>query len=530
VKRSASFERDLNFTFCDGRLSSVALSIAFVAIFLVSADSDASLKAKLDQKVTIEIQPTSLKEALDQITKQFRVRFEIDSKAFPRIGSYHLPEESCVMLRRLENVPLGRALDKLLNDMGASYRVRDGIIFVVPQFDPVIKCASPEEEVRLVIDWAKPAVERKDGATAVIISGKAYLRSADGKSRKPVNWAQPISVALSRSYRNPPNWTHGLDEQDTVWNEGWINWDPWELKPPRSDGSFLARFEVRKISRAVGATKRFRVGVVLGRMDDEPIWSPDSPPLPQSVAEVEIPGPGPISPTLQLINACTLAPRFGRYNPARLVRAVNHLRGLGKEKAIAAVREYLCLGQSGAIDAAIPIDPANIDTANPGCVLLIVPLLFESLKAPPPLQAADLLAWQDIPFLTSLADLRNKGVECLDNSQLAPLVNWAVKHGRLIPKPLRPPDDPCRAVDELIVTLQSKAAARAADAAEDSSVLYRLRLQAWNMLAHIPGLQDNRRAGALFPWNRQEEWDRLKADARRLKVHWDENRQEYMAN
>jgi hypothetical protein len=87
---------------------------------------------------------------------------------------------------------------------------------------------------------------------------------------------------------------------------------------------------------------------------------------------IEVPGPRPISPILQAING---APSVDgeRFNPVMLVRAVNRLHALGKEKAIKEMREYLKI--AGDWDRA-ERDPANIDTSDYQCLFLIIRLLF----------------------------------------------------------------------------------------------------------------------------------------------------------
>jgi hypothetical protein len=499
------------------------LITTFLAISLVSADSEASLKAKLDQKVTLQMEPGSLQDALDALSKQFHITFQIDKRAFEKAG-FNDARWDTVVLEKVENVPLGKAVHQLLYKMGASYRTMDGKVVVVPRFEPIIK-PSPDEQARLVIEWAKPEVKRTHGETSIVLSGKAYLRSSDGRSRRPVDWVQPIDIALARSYKNPPDWSKGLNREDTVWyDQEFINWKRWDFdwekgdfKPPRSDGSFGEEFPVHEIHRAVGATKRFRVGIVLGgRVDEGPVWTPEAPVLPQSVADVEIPGPAPISRTLQIING-TAGPLDLTYDPAAAIRAVNHLRALGQEKAIQALRDFGRLAESTERNG--PVDSANIDTSTRACVELLVPLVFQKVDLAAPRQLPDLVLWQDIPFLTYLGD-RPKRRLFDPHSFVGPpysLVDWAANHGKIINKPLRPPNDPCAAVDALVAKLQHNPEPWREEL---------LRMEAWRMLSRIPALADQSRAESLP----QPQWDRLKADVRRFKVRWDEDRQEYVAN
>jgi hypothetical protein len=78
------------------------------------------------------------------------------------------------------------------------------------------------------------------------------------------------------------------------------------------------------------------------------------------------PGDNPLvslSKTLQLINACP-TPLGWNYDPIALVRAANHLRALGKDKAIASLREFLDVAHDTGYDRD-RIDPASFSKALP---------------------------------------------------------------------------------------------------------------------------------------------------------------------
>jgi hypothetical protein len=119
-------------------------------------------------------------------------------------------------------------------------------------------------------------------------------------------------------------------------------------------------------------------------------WRNEAPILSQTVQMIEVPGPKPISRTLQLINACP-TPIGWDFDPIALVRAANHLRSLGKEKSIEALREFLKL----AYDTGYTrdrIDPENIDTSNQWCLATLVPVVFDAVGVPLPEMRASLAA------------------------------------------------------------------------------------------------------------------------------------------
>src|SRR5262249_4443641 len=156
-----------------------------------------------------------------------------------------------------------------------------------------------------------------------------------------------------RSPQNALDWTHFHLRDNTVGSDVVVGMKivtgvrsgpdgkstpiPIEKKPP---GEFTGRFRLSEIERPVGGKKAFQLGLCLGAKNGKQIpWATDQPVLPQSLTKVEIAGPESLSETMRLINGCP-TPLGWDYDPAAAVRAANHLRGLGTEKAVAALREF----------------------------------------------------------------------------------------------------------------------------------------------------------------------------------------------
>src|SRR5262249_37820959 len=149
-----------------------------------------------------------------------------------------------------------------------------------------------------------------------------------------------------------------------------------------------------RIESPVGATKPFQVGLCFGeKKGKEVTWSNVAPILPQSVTMLGVTGPTPLSRPLQLINACP-TPIGWNYDPIALGRATNRLQSLGKNKAIAALREFSEMAPWGGFDRP-RIDPKNIDTSNEYCLAGLVPLVFDGVP-----QETSIRVWQGIPFHT----------------------------------------------------------------------------------------------------------------------------------
>jgi hypothetical protein len=275
------------------------------------------------------------------------------------------------------------------------------------------------------------------------------------------------------------------------------------------------KIHLSEIESPVGETKPFLVGLCLGEKKGKKVsWSTTAPVLPQSVTMIDVSGPTPLSRTLQLINACPV-PYDGIdvYDPIALVRAVNHLRSLGKDKAIAELREFLKVTYypEDTGYTRYRIDPKNIDTSDHSSLSSLVPLLFDGLEQ----NVEEIKLWQDIPF--SILQIGG-GSEWEWGTEA--LVEDAAHHGKLRTKPLRPADNPLQAADSLFLKMvQPK------DRKREYLSQVHLRVQAWGAVRHLvdPGGKQS------LDFSSQESWDKLKARVTQMKIRWDEKRQEYVA-
>jgi hypothetical protein len=366
----------------------------------------------------------------------------------------------------------------------------------------------PDEKSRLRVRWGK--VTEKGSKQSLVIRGMLLIKSSDGQTERGVNWAQGVRVVIARTPSTKPSWNPRYDPEtvalaDTV---------------TRDNGTFEVLIATYKIRRIPGKTVPFQVAISLGTKSKKTItWTTDDPVLAKTVGTVRVQGPKPLGRTMRLINATLTVQPFEGCNPVSLVRAVNHLRSLGKAKAIARLREYLDIAGMSPLER---WDPANIDTSNRECVFLIVRLLFEpansreklpdiqigglSSPAPRAMQLPDnplfpLVLRDDVPFLLPV------GINHLGPPpDPADHVDWAEKHGKLRAKPLRPPDNPLTAADGL-------------HAFQDTQ---ELRQQAWRMIEHLAG-----------PWKEtagsaHTVWKKHKQKAAMLKIRWAEKKQEYV--
>src|SRR5262249_32775622 len=159
------------------------------------------------------------------------------------------------------------------------------------------------------------------------------------------------------------------------------------------------------------------------------------------------------------------------FDPITLVRASNHLRSLGKDKAVAALREFIELAYDPGYTRD-RIDPENIDTSNQWCLASLVPLVFNGVE-----QDKDIHLWQGIPFHTVVIHATSGYPP-----SPRPLVDAAAQNGKLIEKPLRPTNNPLEAADtafDKIVEAEDRNKQRTGE-----ELRGHLRLQAWRAIHH----------------------------------------------
>jgi hypothetical protein len=346
------------------------------------------------------------------------------------------------------------------------------------------------------------------------VPGTLVIESGDGRRVPPQILPQRIRIVVARTPDVHPNWSKGY-EKDSVWSDCVV----------QNDGSFLALFAPDRLRRPIGGTGRFQVAACLEFKSGstKPLKNSISI-LPQSVGTVLIRGPIRLSRTMQAING---VPSFGtrNWNPVMLVRAVNYLQSLGRAKAIAELQEFRKIARRTFITER---EPTDIDTSNYDCVWPILRLLFDvdnrntkmqiGLMEPSP-QAGDESCWprfplavmDDIPFtlidsVTSFGPARDP----MDYLGRGTYLN-------LRAKPLLPADDPIATVEKLLTLPET---GRLCDS-EDYRAM--LRRQAWQAIAHLvrAPMGDNDCADAA--------WEERKKLAARLKIHWDVEKQDYVA-
>jgi hypothetical protein len=407
------------------------------------------------------------------------------------------------------------------------------------------------ERKRLVVQWGKVSMgyidvrgsfDHDDGKRWIwkddnslapdrrlAIRGRLLIESADGKDRRPIDWMQGVRVIVSRLPDKKYDWSRRQEMHEAEWGDFVI----------QEKGEFLAYVSPGEVRRTVGKETRFQVALSLGEKQGAQItWRNTTAVLPQSVTMLTIPGPPPINQTMRIING---APSYSQndFNPAKLVRAVNHLTPMGKEKAIPELRAFLKIARDSTNET-VRCDE-DIDTSDRTCVFLIVRLLFE--PAEPGGELPDIAT---VPFVP-VVDEKNK------DKKLWPLypvylqddvpfflvyggalggmpdqpdrhVDWAEKHGKIRGTLLRPIDNPMLAAARLAALPQTQRLYKGSNEYY-KQIPYR---QAWEIIEDAdPKLPKPRPIRPANSWEEPRWDDRAKAAAK-IDIHWSKAEQRYV--
>ncbi len=242
----------------------------------------------------------------------------------------------------------------------------------------------------------------------------------------------------------------------------------------------------------------------------------------------------PVDPKLhrafELINRSTEPMGWDGADPAAVVRAVNYLHAMGKDQAVQTLRAY------------VRYAPVNREfnrehAPDQQRLCVIVPLLFvpnneDTLlpSAPEPILGRDASVtakeWESFDISTE-GDLPFHNVYFgagtgPGDPDRGYLVEWAVQYAKLRDKPLRPTDDPIQAADDLCEKLLKP---DGDDNGYNEVLAMHIRLQAQRSIGHLFPKESRKRRN----WPFDDEWQRFKKAAAKLKISWNETEQRYIA-
>ncbi|MDB5390479.1 MAG: hypothetical protein JWM11_6125, partial [Planctomycetaceae bacterium] len=352
------------------------------------------------------------------------------------------------------------------------------------------------------------------------------LITPNGGQAKTVDWFQGFAVYIAKKPGIKLDWSKGIEEENetTVGLFGRV----------KKDGTFVFALKLSQILCRRDEEQAYQIGIALaehsGTVDEQKItWKQETPVLPATIRMLKLPAAPPITRELALINdARTWEHSFS--NSEKVIRAVNALRPLGKEKALQTLETYLVLSENGG------------ESRDEEIVFWIIRLLFEPIRLndriPPPgiavafldPQSPALPLWpigplelvHDIPFML--------GTRCGMGGlpeQPTSQIEWVRRFGVVRDKPLTPTKDPLTSAEELITSDRFKNLFQGEDAKDDRDRKVReIRSQALDMVGDF--LKP-------FPEDIDDEevlskiWNTRLAEAVELQITWDERTQRFVS-
>lgn len=235
----------------------------------------------------------------------------------------------------------------------------------------------------------------------------------------------------------------------------------------------------------------------------------------------------------QLIGILAAVPSYNsgsRYNPLMVIRAVNRLQPLGKEKSLAAIQEFLRVSSrfddEGREGMFLVLRTLFDVPAEPG---FFPPMLVGAPSPSPPtdpklLPRFPIALVGDIPFLLVDGYTLHGRDEPPEHA-----FDYFKKNGKLRPKLLVPTERPFRSLDEFIVSPQWIFAG-SNDHHSDQRERDLLREQALRLLGTVYAVQPDR-FGKFLPDDSNEKQrrrhDEILTRASEMKIRWDATLEKY---
>lgn len=352
-----------------------------------------------------------------------------------------------------------------------------------------------------------------------IIGGQ--MRCTEQGRDRPVDWFQGITVYLSKRPDYSPDWSVKIDQSEV--QSATVKVTPL--------GTFEAVIDLDGTRSLRHTAEDFQVAVALAtHPESDPHhvrWISRTPAVPSSVRKLTLPGADKLPDELELLNDARNWPD-PKSSGVSLIRAVNGLRLLGKERALKTLELYLELQQG------------RDHYRQPDFLFWVIRLLFEPIalgeQIPVPhvpfminYETAVSASWplisievvDDIPFRMNGAGFWSGPIE-----HPVSHIKWARDHGVIRDRPLKPATHPLAAAEKLI-----------------SSPKFNHLFVRDYVLFSRDGLSNNIREQALamvpdfiqpIPKNCSDQsevdanWQSRLTEANLLQVRWDDDAQRYV--
>lgn len=339
-------------------------------------------------------------------------------------------------------------------------------------------------------------------------------------------------MIIARRADTKPDWSEGYESEEVYADCHLINSDP-DVRdltrpsvPKAQEGGLVAFIPCSEIRRRPGRKNSFQIALALGHQkDDSAWWSNHDRALKQTVARIEIEGPPQLSPSMQLLSGLP-NPLGWRFEPAPLIRAINHFRKLGKEESIIILREFLEKAPDPGYGGFREPDPESLDMANQWCLSILLPFVFQSSNPKPrPFRSEYVAVYQGIPFHTALiAGTSGRP------PNVKPLVDWAENEGTIESEQLDPTNRPLDAADKLYALLLQKMSKEERESEQTEgfrSIKAHLRAQAYSLVRHLVEQPEQDEGQHRQIEITDDRWRDLKARLERMTIRWNNKRGMY---
>ena len=312
----------------------------------------------------------------------------------------------------------------------------------------------PDEQTlrTLQVEWFPPKLD-KFGHHCVV-RGRLLVTDPGADKPRPIDWREGVSIYCNREPEVRSDWSLEKNRAGAFQIDEVV----------KDNGEFEVRFRVQQpheedysaiIVDPKAPGHQFGIALAGQKQKGEEVeitWSEPASMLPESVQSLNIEPPDPQSNELKLIAHASEWPNDS-VNGLRLVRAVNALQPLGKEKALGILQEYADGNFDMGISHRTPV------------VFWIIRCLFEPAvpgkRHPPPylkvpgetVEFRNPIDWpldpiviiDDLPFVL---DYTNWVYAEFADSH----IDWARRHAVIRDRPLTPTGDPLQAAEKLLAS------------------------------------------------------------------------------
>lgn len=292
--------------------------------------------------------------------------------------------------------------------------------------------------LRFRVKWGEPIRDKLGDFCTV--HGSLFVK--DGKREASVKWFQGVTVYLALADKTTLDWSEGMDADDTIGETGLVD----------NTGRFEIKFDLRDTLHGRDGSKGVQIGVAFAehRENHSVQWDSETPVEPDTVHRVDIPAASMLSPELELIHrAC----KWPNDSAVKLIRAVNALQPVGKNRALEHLQEYTQLTngieyfEEG--DVVFWIIRLLFEPARPGDRTPRPGISWALVQHDSPMAAnwaiAPMACVNDIPMMVGRR-IAMGGVPEHPSSH----IQWARRFGVMRDKPLRPTSDPLAAAESLL--------------------------------------------------------------------------------